>query len=243
MTIRSAILQTAQRAARLLGREVVPYDPLRTGEARVGRLLQDSGITLALDVGASVGQTGRALRAMGYAGRIVSFEPAESSFRRLAEAAAGDGKWEVRRAAVGAHDGTIQLHLSGTPMSNSVLPMEQRHRDLVPGSGYDGTESVPIIRLDSLVGELYRPGDRVLLKSDTQGYEAAVLSGAREFLQLVNLVRLELLFIGLYEGQAKYYRLMEAMDTAGFDLVEFIPEGIDPGTRRPLWADGWFARR
>ena len=55
-----------------------------------------------LDVGANAGQYGTLLRAHGYQGWIVSFEPVAGPFEQLREAAGRDRRWRVLPQALGA---------------------------------------------------------------------------------------------------------------------------------------------
>ena len=58
-------------------------------------------INCVLDVGANEGQTGAALRRLGYRGRIVSFEPVKRSFEVLAARCALDSDWRCHQIRVG----------------------------------------------------------------------------------------------------------------------------------------------
>ena len=61
------------------------FDVIRLNEEspvwRRKRLMQNTGINLILDVGANIGEFAQTMRAYGYAGRIVSFEPLADAFR------------------------------------------------------------------------------------------------------------------------------------------------------------------
>ncbi len=68
--------------AAMYGTGVVPLLP---PEVRRERLMSWRQIDLVIDVGANSGQYGGALRAAGYGGRILSFEPLAEAFAMLSE--------------------------------------------------------------------------------------------------------------------------------------------------------------
>ena len=70
--------------------------------------LRSRKIDTVLDVGANVGQFGRRLRALGYNGDIVSFEPITLVFRELAATAARDRRWFTRQIALGDTNGRAE---------------------------------------------------------------------------------------------------------------------------------------
>ena len=70
--------------------------------------LRSRKIDTVLDVGANVVQFGRRLRALGYNGDIVSFEPITLVFRELAAAAARDRRWFTRQIALGDTNGRAE---------------------------------------------------------------------------------------------------------------------------------------
>ena len=79
------------------------------------------GVNCVIDVGAHEGEYAKRLRAGGYAGRIVSFEPVPRAFAELEQAAAGDPDWHVHAVALGREDGTTTMNVVPGTLS-SILP-------------------------------------------------------------------------------------------------------------------------
>ena len=63
--------------------------------------IHDRNIDVVLDVGANVGQFGASLRAQGYRGKIVSYEPISTVYRTLAATTATDLEWDINNFALG----------------------------------------------------------------------------------------------------------------------------------------------
>jgi FkbM family methyltransferase len=123
--------------------------------------LKAHGIDLVLDVGANTGQFASSLRAIGYNGRIVSFEPLSSAHARLSAAAKGASTWIVHeRCAIGDRDGETEINVAGNSVSSSVLAMTDKHATAAPGSAYVGRESVQMVRLDSITRPYLRDAAR-----------------------------------------------------------------------------------
>jgi FkbM family methyltransferase len=196
-----------------------------------------------LDVGASVGQTGFALRAGGYRGRIVSFEPQTEAFRELARVAGNDDAWECRKVAIGDRRSNVQVNISSNSWSSSLLPMSERHRRASPGSAYADSEEVQLFRLDDLRAELVRKDDRLYLKLDVQGYEAQAIAGAAETLRQTVVVEAEVSLVELYAGQALMSDFVTLMRGHNFFPLHLAPEFRDPATGELLQLNVWFARK
>ena len=75
-----------KRAFRWIGLDIRRYVPPLPYHARLTKLLSANHVNLVFDVGANVGQFAQSLRAVGYTGRIVSFEPLNDAWKELQEA-------------------------------------------------------------------------------------------------------------------------------------------------------------
>jgi FkbM family methyltransferase len=204
-------------------------------------LLRQEQINLVLDVGANTGQFAGELRACGYTGRIVSFEPLAAAHAQLRSHASTDPNWTIaERTAVGATHGSIEIHVSKNSVSSSILAMLPAHSEAEPQSAYVETETVPLNRLDDLYSPT--PADRVLLKIDVQGYEPQVIEGAANLLSTCRAVILELSLVPLYKGQLLAKDMWEILAARGFQPWSFEPGFRHPETGRMLQLDGIFVR-
>ncbi len=226
------------RVARRLGYEVRQYTPLRSFAAARERLLE--GVDVVVDVGANTGQYGELLRESGYSGRLVSLEPVAEAYAELRARAAADGAWEAVCVAVSDADGEVTLNVTGDSRSSSILPRNERFPDK-PGWAPKESRPVPARRLDGLVGELLRPGERAYLKLDVQGYERTVLAGAGDALGRFEALELELSVTPLYDGQPAVGEMLPLLAERGFRPVCLEPILLDDdGLLMEL--DGLFAR-
>jgi FkbM family methyltransferase len=234
-----SILRPALRRA---GFDVVRYDPLSSPHERRGALALNHHVDLVLDVGANDGPFARDLRAAGYRGRIVSFEPQSIAFASLQQAAAADPLWDCRRIAVGSRDGHAVLNVAANSSSSSLLEMSPLHLASAPESRYVGEERVEVRQLDTLYEELLRPDDRVYLKVDVQGGELDVLRGAERVIAQASLVEAELSFVPLYEGAPRFDEVIDYLADRGFGVLSIEPVFVDPLDGRLLQVDAIFGR-
>jgi FkbM family methyltransferase len=235
-----AVRDPLRRLARRMGYEVRQYTPLRSFAAAREELLERRGVEVVLDVGANAGQYGTMLRELGFRGRLVSLEPVAEAYAQLERRCAEDGAWEAVRVAASDIDGEITLNVTGDTRSSSVLPRNERFADR-PGWAPKESRQVPARRLDGLVGELLRPGERAYLKLDIQGYERNVLDGAGDALGRFEALELELSVRPLYEGQAQLAEMLPMLAERGFRPVCLEPILLDDdGLLMEL--DGLFAR-
>lgn len=126
------MIRTGLRSlVRRSGFDLVRWPVRHTGyslDAALQRLFVDRGITHVVDAGPGDEAWGRSVRALGYAGALVSFAPVASS--GLAEAARADGRWDVHPVALGASPGTTRLGDARIP----VARLDDRLDTVVPRS-------------------------------------------------------------------------------------------------------------
>ncbi len=74
--------------------------------------IADREVDVILDVGANVGQFGEMMRAKGYRGRFISFEPILAAYQALTAKASADGNWETNNFALSAQAEPMTIHVS-----------------------------------------------------------------------------------------------------------------------------------
>lgn len=240
-TAREIFKRRMRPALRRLGLDLVQW-PGTSHDKMRSVLLDRLGVDLVIDVGANVGQYAGLLRAFGYLGEIISFEPMQDEYAQLAAAADRDPLWHTTRSAVGAEQGEMTINVAGNSISSSLLPMMDRHKAIAPRSDYVSQQVVPIARLDSLVEQRALEGRTAFLKVDTQGYESLVLDGAEGLLPMIDAIELEMSLVPLYDGQELMPALLDRLGRHGFRLTEIAAGLNDRHTGETLQVDGIFMR-
>ena len=198
---------------------------------------------IVFDIGANIGQFAQEIRAVGFAGEIISFEPLSSAHTVLLNSSRHDRKWIVHpRTALGRFDGDISINIAGNSVSSSALEMLEEHLSAAPKSKYSGSENSPLSRLDSVANEYLRESSRLFIKIDVQGYESEVLAGASESLMLAKGLACELSLVPLYEGQLLWQDIIKILSSKGFKLWAIQRGFSDPKTGQTLQVDGIFLR-
>lgn len=228
---------------RALHRDVIPFTPHHSAEARLARCLATQKIDLVLDVGANVGGFARQLIENGYKGRIVSFEPIGALHAHLKRQSERYPNWTIAEpCAVGAETGTVQLRVSQNLSSTSVLAMMKTHLDAAPESAVARLETVSLRRLDDLAVAYWGDAERVFAKLDVQGYEDRVLDGAAAIMTKLWGLQVEMSLVPLYEGQVLFPRMDERIRGSGFALWGMDPVLIDARLGRVLQIDALYMR-
>jgi len=241
MHVRLHAKRLARSFVNRVGYDVAKVREINPEGTRLAGLLERLGVECALDVGANSGQTGRYMRRIGYKGTLISFEPVESAHGLLVAEAKGDPEWIVApRCAIGARSGTVDLNVSLSSESSSVMPLTRELLDTAHFARYVDTERVDLRTLDdAALG--YVKGRKTYLKVDTQGYEGEVLTGASELLRLCLCVELEVSFEELYAGQPLFREIWRMMEDRGFALWDLEP-GLRSADGGLLQADAIFVR-
>jgi FkbM family methyltransferase len=240
VTIKHAL----KKSIRSAGWNVARYNVQTSPSLALCGMLAANGITTVLDVGAHEGGFALSLREAGYKGRIVSFEPLRATHEKLSQNARHDPNWTVAdRMAIGDHDGSVVIHISGNSgASSSALRMLDTHVKSDPNSAYVGAEEVPLHKLDTIFQRFVTGSGNTFLKMDVQGFEKSVLDGAAAVLDRVQGIHTELSLVLLYEGQPLIEEMYSRLTKSGFCLWSVVPGFTDATTGRLLQLDGIFFR-
>lgn len=162
-----------QSAARSLGYEIRRIQPPAPGcdwILDLQRLLRADRAPVIFDVGANIGQTSARLAAAFPApAALYAFEPAAATFAQLAATALAHPHLHVAQLALGDQPGRLRLHHGLNSQLSRLVP--------VAALGTGTHEEVEVATLDQTATRLHI--DRIdVLKTDTEGYDAAVLRGA-----------------------------------------------------------------
>jgi FkbM family methyltransferase len=209
-----SVFHPVRRALRRRGVDV------RRATPNVMDFIEDREIDVVFDVGANVGQFGLSLRNKGYRGKIVSFEPLEYEFKRLAMVAKADSNWDAYNLALGAASGDTTINVSDNSVFSSIQTLKIAATEFDRRAVVKRAETIKMRTLDEMFPQ---PSGRVLLKIDTQGFEKQVLEGGRQMVLQVKGILLELPIIRIYEGTWQFHEATEFMASIGF-----IPAQIEP---------------
>ncbi|SHO64485.1 FkbM family methyltransferase [Algoriphagus zhangzhouensis] len=210
------ITNTLQKILKKFGLKIGKFpEPDKKRRLKIMRNFQ---INKVLDVGANTGSYGKELREMGYEGEIISFEPTDLAYSFLEKKCAKDSKWNCIQLALGDIDRTAHINISLNSKSSSLLEILPLSIENAPDSKFVGKEKVQVKALDQMQDELLSPGDHLMLKIDTQGYEKNILEGGRAILEKVKVVQLELSFEPLYRNEPTFFEMISYMEELGFEI-------------------------
>ena len=208
-------------------------------------LLNKYKIGCVLDIGANAGQFAQSLRHLGYAGRIISFEPMDKARTELERAAARDPGWEVLPWALGGEYAELQLQIFTDDTFSSFHDL-RGEASAIFGQYVEktGSQRVVVERLDDLWPSLFdgRASCPVLLKTDTQGHDLEVLKGAERSLANVASVLTEASIERIYENSPTLAQLAAYLEDQGFRTSGFYPFSCRRKSLALVELDAFFVR-
>jgi FkbM family methyltransferase len=212
------------------GFEIIRSRPLgHSLETHLERLLPLLAINLAIDVGANVGGYGETLREIGFTGRIASFEPgpAYQTLRRHESP-----NWLTFDLALGDSSGESSLHvMSEDAFSSLHAPSETLVERFGGTVAVVEKRPIRVERLDALFpiisADIDRP--RCLLKTDTQGFDLAVVDGATGILDHIAALQIEVPVIPMYRGAPDMAEIVTRLVGHGFRLLRAFPNNEHHG--------------
>lgn len=222
------IKNVAGRLLRNCGVDIVryPYRDHSRLRSTLSQIFDALEIDCVLDVGANEGQYGQQLRAMGYKGWILSFEPLSSVLPKLQKAASGDAKWKVFPHALGASDSVATINVMSHTVFSSFLPPDPVGSQMFDQQNtVQRTESVKVHRLDGVLDTYLAgiPNPKIYLKLDTQGFDSQVFEGAEGVLDRILALQTEVSLHQLYLGMKSAFEALPGFMAKGFEIVDFVP--------------------
>ena len=212
--------------------------------AQLVHALGHHGVDAVVDVGANLGQYGRALREEGWRRPILSIEPDPFTHAELVTIAAGDPAWTVLPPfAAGAVNGMATLERAAESDMSSLLPQGALLRAISPSSNVLHRLEVRTARLDAVPALADSTWRRLFVKLDLQGGEALALDGMTGLLGRVAGLQIEMALIELYEGERLWLETIAWASSHGFTLHLVISGYYERKLGRQLQMDGIFFRR
>ena len=186
-------------------------------------------IRTILDAGANEGQFALWSRRFFPEASVYSFEPVESTFKRLKCIAKEKPRWDVFQFALSdtCKDRQIFHHINH-PSSSSLHESTAVELALFPETQDKILENVSCITLDHwLNNSNISLKEDILLKLDVQGHETCVLKGAKNVLKMTSVVITEVIVGSLYADQARFVDIVYLLSEAGFQFQGVLEHGFD----------------
>ncbi|NMF58274.1 FkbM family methyltransferase [Pseudanabaena yagii] len=139
--------------------------------------------------------------------------------------------------AVSNYEGVAQLHITSSDQSSSLLPLKI-HSQIYPQITEEKLIEVPCKTLDVLLHELSIDLRQYnLLNIDIQGAELLALEGAKQTLNFIDAINIEVNYDELYEGCSLVHELDKLLDTYGFERI------ITTSPYHRSWGDAFYIKK
>lgn len=199
-------------------------------------------IDLIFDVGANIGQFGQRVRALGYAGELISFEPVSATYQQLQATIASCSDWKAVHSAIGDYDGLGEINVSANSYSSSVLNMLPVHIESAPDAIYARQETIRVQKIDTIIDQYYSTDRNLYVKIDTQGFERQVFEGSLQSLPKIKGFQMELSLQPMYEGETLMEEMVNLLRTKGYKLKLMESGHRNYETGELLQVEGYFFR-
>jgi len=183
-------------------------------------LVRRLNVNVFVDVGANRGNYARQLRAAGYRGLLISFEPNPDDSKSVQRLAHGDGEWLVQNCALGDTEEQMTFHINsfnGQTDMSSLLALKNNPQN-------SKTISVQVSRLDNILPGMITSirSPRIFLKLDTQGYDKRAFDGAFGCLERIIGLQSELSVMPLYNDAPHFTETLAHYEKTGFELMDLF---------------------
>ncbi len=203
--------------------------------------LRSYGIETVFDIGANVGQFAKEIRRELPYAQIYSFEPVKETYAALVKNFSDDTKFRAFPVGLGSRKEKKEIRISAYSPSSSFLPQSEILKTVFPHTKETGVETVSIERLDDIWREVGKPRS-ALVKMDTQGFEAEVISAGKECLRASRMIIIETSFVEIYTGQPLFGDIYESLKKLGFSYHGSLRAKRNPKTGEVMFEDSIFVR-
>ena len=203
---------------RNIGRRLSPTEWLKSD--RIALDAEQSGLSLfapghvgkfchVVDVGANTGQWSSMLLNCATPAKLIIIEPLPDAFAALQKKFGRNPLVELHNLAIGERESVETLKITRDTTGASLLQPREEMRAVI-GSNWTITSEVQVkmTTLDRLLVDL---AEISLLKIDVQGYERAVLAGAKQTLAKTKFLLIELNFMPQYDGGSWFGEIHEIL--------------------------------
>jgi len=184
-----------------------------------------------IDGGANRGEWAKAARSMFPLSHIHLVEPLPKCVDCLRKMAAIDGRMTVHPYAATMPGVTeVMFNLVGDDGMSTAAQV------VLPGERFPNEMELPASTLDTMLGQLIRPG--CLLKLDLQGHEIEAMKGATDVLKCVEVIICEVAFYPVNDnGRPIFADVMSFVSRLGFVLFDFASLQGRCDDNRLQWGD------
>jgi len=196
-----------RRKLRDIGRRLSPAEIFKSD--RLALDAEQTGLSLfapghvgklrnVVDVGANAGQWSGMLLNCVTPEKLIIIEPLPDAFAALRKKFGNNGRVELHNLAIGERESVETLKITRDTTGASLLQPREEMRAVI-GTNWTITSEVQV-RMTTLDRLLVDLAEVSLLKIDVQGYEKAVLAGAKQTLAKTKFLLIELNFMRQYDG-------------------------------------------
>jgi FkbM family methyltransferase len=222
--------RSLRRMVNRLGIDIGRYPTWGSTEWTLDKLLPQLNIDCVIDVGGHFGEYGQMLRRIGYAGKIVSFEPVSKNFQILSQVSAQDLEWQVHQLALGSTEGETSINVTRSTDFASILMPDESHADHFAGDmAVEHIERVQMSTLENVITQIpsLARASNIFLKTDTQGFDMEVIEGMGHKSEGLLGLQAELPIIHLYEDMSDFVTTYSRILELGFEIFGLSPVAHD----------------